>query len=74
MLNLFPISIGAISGINTSVVLVRYGYVGLYKYPCIIVGCGFDLDELIWLIFPLADLINYLWMNGLGEMGLYHNS
>ena len=31
MLNKFPRSIGAVSGTNTSVVLVRYGYVGLVQ-------------------------------------------
>ena len=31
MLNLVPRSIGAVSGINTSVVLVQSGYVGLVQ-------------------------------------------
>lgn len=38
MLNLYPKSISAVSGINTSGVSVQHKYVGLYKYPGIIGG------------------------------------
>ena len=65
MLNLFPGRISAVSGTNTSVALVRYGYVrlvqvsGYHRFD--VNGHRVRYQDLLWVNYQLADSFKQLF-------------